>query len=354
MDSLTPQIIQDSLIQVLGTIVVVVAFVVVLELFLYYVLKKKLQWKFSLPIMLVTPAAIGLAMLVLYPIAYNIVLACSNMSLRRFTVERGLTYGFAEAWNNLKIVFTEPVLKQQKILPVLLRTFLWTFIQIFFHVTLGMMIAILLNRPMKLRGFYRTLLLFPWAIPQIIAVLAWRGEFNYEYGLFNLLIKRFGGQPINWMSNPLWNFVAKNLTNIWLGVPFMTVILLGGLQSIDPSYYEAAEMDGAGRISSFRRITLPLMKPITTPAIILGVIWTFNQFNVPYFINQFELETSDILVTALFRAAFEYNRYGFASMFALIIFIILLGFTLIYIRITKFTLGFEVSGNKTPLQAVGE
>ncbi len=354
MGALTAQIVRSSLSEVLGTIFAVAAGIVVLELVLYVILKRKLQWRFSLPIMLVSPALIGLLLLVLYPILYNILLSFSNMSLRRFTVERGLTYGFAEAWNNLKIIFSEPVLKQQKFFPVLFRTFLWTFIQVFFHVTIGMMIALLLNRPMKLRGFYRTLLLFPWAIPQIIAVLAWRGEFNYQYGLFNLLIQKFGGQSINWMSDPFWNYVAINLTNIWLGVPFMTVILLGGLQSIDPSYYEAAEMDGAGKLMGFRLITIPLMKPITTPAIILGVIWTFNQFNVPYFINQFELETSDILVTALFRAAFEYNRYGFASMFALIIFIILLGFSLAYIKITKFSFGFDKAGGGTPLQAVGE
>lgn len=352
MDSLTPQLIQDSLSQIFGTILVVIVSIAVLEIGLYYLLKRKLNWKHSLPIMLVAPAVIGLLLLVLYPIFYNIILAFSNMSLRRFTVERGMSYGLKEGWENLKYVFAEPVLKQQKFFSVLLRTFAWTFIQVFSHVTLGMIVAILLNRPMKLRGFYRTLLLFPWAIPQIIAVLAWRGEFNYQYGLFNLLIQRFGGTPINWMSSPVWNFVAINLTNIWLGVPFMSVILLGGLQSIDPSYYEAAEMDGAGNVKSFRLITLPLIKPITTPAIILGVIWTFNQFNVPFFINQNELESSDILVTALFRAAFEYNRFGFASMFALVIFFLLLGFTLMYIKITKFSFGIEAAGGK--VKAVGE
>ena len=74
--------------------------------------------------------------------------------------------------------------------------------------------------------------------------------------------------------------------------------------------------------------------PVMTPAIILGTIWTFNNFNVPFFINQFELETSDILVTALFRAAFQYNRYGFSAAFAFVIFIILLIYSVFYIRVT--------------------
>ena len=134
MEALTSKIIRTSLSEILGTVLVVVAAIALLEFILYYLLKKRLNWQFSLPIMLVTPAFIGLMMLVMYPIIYNVVLAFSNMSLRRFTVERGLTYGFLEAWNNLKIVFSEPVLKQQTFFPVLFRTFLWTFIQVFFHV----------------------------------------------------------------------------------------------------------------------------------------------------------------------------------------------------------------------------
>ena len=232
------------------------------------------------------------------------------------------------------MIFTHPVLKQIRFFPLLFQTILWTAIQVTSHVTLGLGLAILLNRPMKLRGLYRTLLIIPWAIPQVIACLAWRGEFHFEYGFINVILKDIGLNPIKWKTDPFWNFVAMNITNTWLGVPFMMVILLGGLQSISREYYEAAEIDGASGWKQFRTITIPLLKPIMTPAIILGVIWTFNNFNVPFFINQYELETSDILVTALFRAAFEYNRYGFAAAFALVIFVILFIFSVLYIRFT--------------------
>jgi arabinogalactan oligomer/maltooligosaccharide transport system permease protein len=114
----------------------------------------------------------------------------------------------------------------------------------------------------------------------------------------------------------------------------MMIIILGGLQSIPIEFYDAAEIDGASRWQQFRSITLPMLRPILTPAVILGTIWTFNNFNVPYMINKYELETSDILVTALFRAAFEYNRYGFSAAFALVILLILFVFTLTYIRVT--------------------
>jgi arabinogalactan oligomer/maltooligosaccharide transport system permease protein len=140
--------------------------------------------------------------------------------------------------------------------------------------------------------------------------------------------------PFPWLSDPFWNFAAMIITNVWLGVPFMMVIILGGLQSISNDYYEAAEIDGATSRQSFRAITLPLLRPVLTPAIILGTVWTLNNINVPFFINQNELETSDILVTALFRQAFQYNRYGDAAAFAFVIFLLLLAFTVVYIRRT--------------------
>lgn len=353
MNRVSGELLLQSLGEVGSTILVVVLAVVVMEVALYYLLKRVLKMRFALPVMLLMPALIGLLLLVVFPVAYEVRLAFSNMSLRRFTPERGMTIGLAEAAANLRGVFAEPVLKQQMFFPLLFRTFLWTFIQVFFHVTIGLFLAILLNRPMKMRGVYRTIMLFPWAIPQVIAVLAWRGEFNYEYGYPNIILKSLGLNPINWLSDPVWNWVAFNLVNIWLGVPFMTVVLLGGLQSIDGTYYEAAEIDGGSKWQQFRHITMPLIQPVMTPAIILGVIWTFNNFNVPYFINQNELETSDILVTALFRAAFEYNRYGFAAMFAIVIFLILLGFAMVYMRITKFNPTTGIGG-QVPRATVGE
>jgi arabinogalactan oligomer/maltooligosaccharide transport system permease protein len=237
---------------------------------------------------------------------------------------------------------------------VFLRTALWTVIQVTFHVSLGLFLAILLNRPMKLRGLYRTLLIIPWALPQVIASLAWRGEYNFEYGFPNVMLTRLGLAAIQWKSDPFWNFVAMNITNIWLGIPFMIVILLGGLQSLSPSYFEAADMDGASGWRKLRTITLPLIKPIMTPAIVLGIIWTFNNFNVPYFINENNLETSDILVTALFRSAFDFNRYGFSAMFALVIFLILLGITIVYMRMVSFSPSTVASRKARETLTVGE
>lgn len=326
---ITTEVILKSLSEVGSTVLLILVGTVVIEALLYLILVKWLKYKYALPFMLLAPAAIGLIALVIYPLIWELRLSFTNMSLRAFKDPQ-----FIGLQNYIR-VFAEPVLKQKMFFPLLGQTILWTVINVAFHVGGGLFLAMLLNRKMKGRGIYRTLLILPWAVPQVIAVLAWRGEFNYTYGYFNLILQRIGLQPVEWMTDPTANFVAMCMTNIWLGIPFMMVTLLGGLQSISAEYYEAADMDGASGWQKFRNITMPLLQPVTTPAILLGTFWTFNNFNVPFFINQNELESSDIMVTGLFRAAFQYNRYGFSAAFAFVIFILLLLFTIFYMRYTK-------------------
>ena len=318
-----------SLLEVGSTILYIGIGTIIIEVLLYLVLEKLLKFKYAMPVMLLAPAIIGLSALVVYPLLWELNLSFGNMSLRNF--KEWDYIGF----QNYISVFTQPVPKQVKFFPLLGKTALWTFINVFLHVSIGMILALLLNRQMKLRGVYRMILIIPWALPQIIAVLAWRGEFNFQYGFINVMLTNFGLEPIKWLTAPGPNFFAMCLTNVWLGIPFMMVNLLGGLQSVSGEYYEAAEMDGASKWQTFWQVTMPLMRPVITPLVILGTVWTFNQFNIPFFINQNELESSDILVTALFRAAFQYNRYGFSAAFAFVIFLVLVIFTVIYVRSTN-------------------
>jgi arabinogalactan oligomer/maltooligosaccharide transport system permease protein len=286
--------------------------------------------------MLVAPAALGLLILIGYPLLWELNVSFTKMSLRNFKDPGflGLANDMFLGLDNYVEVFTKPVLKLTGFWQLFAQTVIWTSINIFFHVSLGMGLALLLHRKMRGKGIYRALIILPWAVPQVIALLIWRTEYNFEFGAVNQLLGLIGLGPYPWLSDPFWNFTAMVVTNVWLGVPFMMVIILGGLQSIPYDYYEAAEIDGASSRQAFRRITLPLLRPVLTPAIILGTVWTFNNINVPYFINQNELETSDILVTALFRQAFQYNRYGDAAAFAFVVFAILLVFTIFYIRRT--------------------
>lgn len=325
---ITSGVLLKSLGEVGTTVLYVLGGTFVIELILWLILVKAFKWKYAMPFMLLTPALIGLVALVVYPLIWEANLSFMNMSLKHFFDP---TYVGFEQYIK---VFTAPVLKQVMFFPLLGRTVLWTVINIAFHVTGGMILALLLNRKMRGKGIYRMLLILPWAIPQVIAVLVWRGEFHYEFGFINIMLKAVGLAPVAWLSESTANFAAMCITNIWLGIPFMMVILLGGLQSIAGDYYEAAEMDGASPWQQFWKVTVPLMQPVAGPAIILGTIWTFNNFNVPFFINQNELESSDILVTGLFRAAFQYNRYSFAAAFAFVIFFILVIYSVIYLKYT--------------------
>ena len=257
---------------------------------------------------------------------------------QRDVVLYSLNYG----WDNFKRVFvrTDPATgdvtgwgrllqTQNSTFPRLMRTTVaWTVLNVVFHLMFGLALAMLLNRPsLRFRGLYRAIIILPWAIPQPIIALAWKGEFNYQFGFVNALLTQLGLDPVNWLYTPLPAFVAVTFVNIWLGIPFYMVTLLGGLQSIAGEYYEAAEIDGANAWQRFRNVTVPLIRPVAVPIITLDVIWTFNNFNVIYLITKGEPnESTNILVTALYNAAFGENgqfQLGFAAAFSLIIFFVL-------------------------------
>jgi arabinogalactan oligomer / maltooligosaccharide transport system permease protein len=334
----------NAVIEVLITLAVIAAVVAILEGILYLVLVRWLKARLAVPLMLIAPAFVGLAALVVYPLLWELNVSFTNMSLRRFCDPGFPTMGlFVECpqgsgetmfigIENYIRVFTAPVLQQAGFFQVLWQTVLWTVLNVIFHVAGGLGLALLLHRQLRGKGLYRTLIVLPWAVPQVVALAVWRTELHSEFGMVNQLLSLVGIAGPAWLLDPFWNFVAIVAVNVWLGIPFMMVILLGGLQSIPSDLYEAAEIDGASSRQSFRHITLPMLRPVMTPAIILGVVWTFNNFNVPFIINQNELETSDTLVTGLFRAAFQYNRYGFAGAFAFVIFVLLLVFVVVYVR----------------------
>lgn len=329
-----------ALSEVLFTLAIFAVGIAILEGVLYLVLVRWLKARLALPILLIAPALVGLTALIVYPLIWELNVSFTNMSLNRLC-DPGFPAGLlAECrgepmfvgLDNYIRVFTLPVLQVAGFFQVFWQTILWTVINVAFHVGLGLGLALLLNRHLRLKGVYRALIVLPWAIPQIVSLAVWRTELNAEFGMVNQLLALIGVSGPSWMTDPFWNFFAMIMVNVWLGVPFMMVLLLGGLQSIPADLYEAAEIDGASSRQSFRHITLPLLRPVLVPSIILGTVWTFNNFNVPFVINQLELETSDTLVTGLFRAAFQYNRYGFAGAYAFIVFAILLVFVIVYVR----------------------
>jgi ABC-type sugar transport system permease subunit len=277
----------------------------------------------------VLPSVICIFAVVVFPFFYNIVLSLSNMSLANFRDWQVV------GLQNYREVFTDP-----KIGFVFLRTIVWTAVNVGFHVGLGVLLAVVLNGPVRGKALYRILLIIPWAVPAYITALSWRGMFDYEYGAVNLMLTQLLHRPaVNWLGDVSHAFQACIVANVWLGFPFMMVIALGGMQGIPHELYEAARIDRASRWQQFWHITLPLLKPVLLPAVTLGTIWTFNNLNVIWLVSNGgePQDKTHILVSYVYKAAFNLYRYGYGAALSMLIFFVLLAFSVVFLRRTRAT-----------------
>ena len=283
-------------------------------------------------ILYVAPAAAGLLVLVVIPLAVGILLSMFHHDAGSYRFV-GLA-NFTDILASRGYSITEPL----SFYFTLVVTLLWTSVNVVFHVSIGLALAMLLKSPLlRLRGVFRVLLIIPWAVPNYITALMWKGMFHQQFGAINALLDALGIQPVSWFTHFATSFAANVITNTWLGFPFMMVVSLGALQSIPQDLYEAAEVDGASKWTQFRHITLPLLRPALLPAIILGSVWTFNMFNVIYLVSGGEPGgATDILVSEAYRWAFQRNeQYGFAAAYSVLIFFVLLGWSAVTRRIAR-------------------
>jgi arabinogalactan oligomer/maltooligosaccharide transport system permease protein len=217
----------------------------------------------------------------------------------------------------------KPLLSHGSFYLTLLVTIAWTVANVALHVGIGLVLGIALARPvLRLRAVYRVLLILPWAVPSYVTALAWKGMFHRQFGAVNALLGALGVEPISWFAKFSTAFAANLATNVWIGFPFMMVVVMGALTSISKDVLEAAEVDGATRWQVFRLVTLPLLRPTLLPAVVLGSVWTFNMFNIVYLVSGGEPDgTTDILVSEAYRWAFARNsQLGYAAAYAVIIF----------------------------------
>lgn len=274
------------------------------------------------------PGLVAVALLVFIPLLVG-------AALSLFTHEHG-TFTFTGLQNFGKILFPplERAFQSRSFYFALAVTVLWTFTNVVLHVSIGVLLALLL-RPSwnRLRTMYRLLLILPWAIPNYITALMWKGMFNAQVGAVNVLLSPFGFEGYNWFDKFLPAFTANLVTNTWLGFPFMMVVTLGALQSIPSELEEAATLDGATRWQRFHLVILPHIRPALLPAVILGSVWTFNMFNIIYLVSGGEPNSqTDILISEAYRWAFERGqRFGYAASYSVLIFF----FLLFYSRMTE-------------------
>ena len=286
-------------------------------------------WRFAYAY--VAPASIAMTALVVTPFVVGSAVSLFAHHQGDFTFV-GLTHYadilFARDW---------PVTSPQSFWYTLVVTVLWTVSNLALHVTLGVALAMLLREPwVRLRGVFRVLLILPWAIPNYITALIWKGMFHYQFGAINGVLGWLGVEPVSWFGSFSTSFAANLATNTWLGFPFMMVVTLGALQSIPRDLEQAAEVDGASGWQRFRHITLPLLKPALLPAVVLGSVWTFNMFNIIYLVSGGEPDGStEILISEAYRWAFtRQHQYGYAAAYAVLIFFVLLAYSRFGNRVT--------------------
>jgi arabinogalactan oligomer/maltooligosaccharide transport system permease protein len=279
-----------------------------------------------------TPVLLVMAVIVFYPLLVGVFQTFTNIdATNQGTRFKPPTWEFVGLQNYIDILTGEST----KFYPVLVWTVIWTVVNVFFHYTIGLALALALNQKFRGRTTYRLILLLPWAVPAYITAISWLFIFNGEYGLLNNILGVFGLPSVSWLSTWPWYYIMPIIVNVWLGIPFMMVVLLGGLQSIPGDLYEAAQMDGASPTQSFWNITLPQLKSVSTTVILLGSIWTFNIFVVIFFITGGGPGgKTEILVTYTYNG-FTLGQYAIAATYGVLIFSLLLVFSSVYRRMAR-------------------
>lgn len=274
-----------------------------------------------------SPSLILIALMVVFPILYTGYISLTNMNVYH--------------WFDFTIIGLENYIRalfvfDSGFLSALFATIIWTAVNMVLQLVIAFVLVSLLNiQKLKLRKLYKTLLMFPWAMPGYVSILLWKtGMFNTQFGLLNQWMEKLGQETVRWLSNDVSAFICCTVVNLWLALPFMIMIMDGAMQSIDRSYFESAILDGATWLDRTRYITIPAITPIISPAVIITVFTTFKQFDVVYLLTQQAgAKTGSgfhTILTYAYENAFITNNYGYSSAISIIIFILLLVFSAKY------------------------
>ena len=219
-----------------------------------------------------------------------------------------------------------------------LNTLIWTVGTLMLQLVFGVAMALLLNQSIVFQSLARSLVLFPYFLSTVVAVLVWRWLFNDLYGILNhvLLIAGLIHAPVNWLGQMPNAMISIILVGAWKYFPFVVIVVLARLQSIPEQLYEAATIDGAGPFQRFTDITLPQLRDVLVVVVLLRAIWDFKEFDLIYLMTGGgPVRATQTLSLLVYEEAFRLNRMGMASTYAVAMMLVLLGFTLVYLRQTN-------------------
>ena len=227
----------------------------------------------------------------------------------------------------------------------LAHTAAFTVITVALELAIGLVLALGLHGAYRGRGLVRLAVLLPWAIPTVVAALVWRFMFESESGIINAMLASIGAmeQPLVWLSHPVAAWVPLILADVWKTTPFVALLLLAGLQGIDPTLYEAARMDGARTWRQFREITLPMLMPALLVAGIFRTLDAFRVFDLVYVLTGGGPGTATEPISLYaFSSLLQNLRFGYGSALSVIIFGVTFVLALLYIRL----LGASLTGEE--------
>jgi multiple sugar transport system permease protein len=275
------------------------------------------------------PAVAYLLLFFGYPVVQNVVMGFQEYTTRTFYTGEAPWVGPA----NYVAVLTSPVFDQ-----ALLNTVLFTVGSIVGQFCIGLAIAVFFQRRFPLSGLLRSLLLLPWLIPLIVSGAVWRWILDQDNGALNRFLGGIGliGENPGWLTSTSLALIAVIGVNIWIGIPFNTTILYGGLQDIPGELYEAAALDGATGWRAFRHVTWPLLRPVVNVVLVLGVVYTIKVLDIILGLTGGgPANATQTIATQSYHLSFQEFRFGEGAALGNVLIVISLVFALLYLRANR-------------------
>jgi multiple sugar transport system permease protein len=206
-----------------------------------------------------------------YPLLTTVDLSIRDYTVRTFVHGGAQVIGLA----NYAAVFADPVFRT-----ALFNTVVFTLVSLVFQYTIGLALAVFFSRHFRLSATLRALFLVPWLLPLIVSASTWAWMFNSEAGVVNAALAWVGIDGVHWLTSPDWSLVSVIVANVWIGIPFNLVVLYSGLRNIPAEVHEASALDGASSWQTFRHVTFPMLRPVSTVTLLLGLVYTLKVFDI--------------------------------------------------------------------------
>ena len=281
--------------------------------------------RFRMGLWFTAPAIIVLLTVLAYPIIASFVLSFQRI---RFAGQ-GLTYQFNGLNNYAEL------LRNQLFRASLFRSIYFTFSEVIAVLILALLVALMLNHPLGRHAFFRVVLLVPWALAPVANAVLWKWIYNANYGILNTILLGLGivDKNVVWLGSPWLALNMILLADIWKSVPFISLLLLAGLQNIPPYLYKAARLDGANTLQQFVHVTLPGIKTSLVISIVLQSIWALKVFDLIYVLTHGSPADSTVLLNYLsWRETFSNLDIGYGAAIANVLFVLMFLLALAYIR----------------------